>query len=441
MPAGVGILRPGAVVEAEWIRLAALLAGHAVMGLALQRIPSAATLHALGTLAVALWVALFSPHLERIVAVAAYLVGCDVLWRMCDAGMPWEFSKYAASVVLFCGLVRMKKYRLPAAAILYFLLLLPGVLPTSQTFRLSTTVGRISTFLSGPLALAACVCFFTNCKLNRHQIHRALLALVLPTTAIWFIAAVGTFTRRIVFGSESIHAASGDFGPNQVSAALGLGALVVVLNLMRTPTGLYRKALLIGVIIAFLSQSALTLSRGGVYTAVGGLLPAVFYLMRDSRSHKRLITIGLLLGVLGVFVIYPLLNSYTGGALGGRFQEKGMTGRETLLMLDVDLWMENPVFGVGIGLSQFAHPISNGQYLMNHNEFTRLLAEHGAFGLIALILLLVMAAGRMLAASAPEDKALAAALLAWSLLFLFVNGMRISAPSFCFGLAMMRPRQ
>jgi hypothetical protein len=35
---------------------------------------------------------------------------------------------------------------------------------------------------------------------------------------------------------------------------------------------------------------------------------------------------------------------------------------------------------------------------------------------------------------------MAAALIVWALLFMFVNGMRLAAPSFAFGLAMLAVR-
>jgi O-antigen ligase len=56
--------------------------------------------------------------------------------------------------------------------------------------------------------------------------------------------------------------------------------------------------------------------------------------------------------VLGIAVIYPFVDEYAEGGVSRRFNEKGMTGREALINADIELWPENPLFGVGIGRSQ-----------------------------------------------------------------------------------------
>ena len=70
-----------------------------------------------------------------------------------------------------------------------------------------------------------------------------------------------------------------------------------------------------------------------------------------------------------------------------------------------------------------------------HTELTRLLAEHGLLGAGAVTLLFVMAFRALQGARAMRDKALVAALLAWSLLTMSHMAMRIVAPSLVFGLA------
>jgi hypothetical protein len=76
--------------------------------------------------------------------------------------------------------------------------------------------------------------------------------------------------------------------------------------------------------------------------------------------------------------------------------------------------------------------------LTAHTEQTRLLAEHGAFGIIALITVLAMAATRFLQTSSLMMRAFVSSMLFWVLLYMAANGMRIAAPSFVFGLAFLR---
>jgi hypothetical protein len=429
------------VLETEWLPLAAAFAGHAALGFAMHHSGTLATLHALATFAAGMWIVFFSPRIDRILCVIAYATGADVLWRMCGASVPWEFSKYSIAVLSICALIRFRRYRIPAPALLYFLLLLPSAIVTAQRFKyLGNTISRFSMFLSGPFAVACCACFLVNVRLTRAQINQVLLALTLPISGVVFIAGYGTFTKPINFGTQSLHDASGDFGPNQVSSILGFGALLLILYLLRTQTGVYRKLLLVSVIVALLGQCALTFSRGGLYAAVCSLVASAFFYGRDRRTQKKIIYGLLGLAIVGALVLFPLLNSFTRGALEKRFEETGLTGREVLMKIDFDLFLENPVYGVGVGLSQYFHPMLGTQYIMNHNEFTRMLCEHGLFGVLALLVVITLPIGRLFSATTNEDRAFVVALYTWCALFLFVNGFRISAPSFCFAFALVRPR-
>ena len=70
-----------------------------------------------------------------------------------------------------------------------------------------------------------------------------------------------------------------------------------------------------------------------------------------------------------------------------------------------------------------------------HTEFSRLLAEHGLFGVGCLVLLGVITVRLVKGRAAGGHKALALAGLAWGFLFMTNAGMRIVAPSFFVGFA------
>jgi O-antigen ligase len=144
----------------------------------------------------------------------------------------------------------------------------------------------------------------------------------------------------------------GAAGPNQVAAVLGLGSLGTNAYLVRTPLGFWHKVLVGMVTVVCLGQSALTLSRGGLYASVGAFFPAVCFLAGDGKSRKRMVLTAATFAVLGIAVIYPFVDEYAEGGVSRRFNEKGMTGREALINADIELWPENPLFGVGIGRSQ-----------------------------------------------------------------------------------------
>ena len=84
---------------------------------------------------------------------------------------------------------------------------------------------QLSFNLAGPFALAVSVWFFGALRLTEAQRSRVLLSLAAPAVAVAAVAALRiNHVTAIDFTTESNFATSGGFMPNQVSAALGLGA-------------------------------------------------------------------------------------------------------------------------------------------------------------------------------------------------------------------------
>ena len=62
------------------------------------------------------------------------------------------------------------------------------------------------------------------------------------------------------------------------------------------------------------------------------------------------------------------------------------TGRYNIMISDLKLWEKNFIFGTGVGGSKILRGNeTNG--IASHNEFSRLLAEHGLFGFLFIIML------------------------------------------------------
>ncbi|MGE0887127.1 MAG: O-antigen ligase family protein [Blastocatellales bacterium] len=408
---------------------------QAGLALLMRQSSAVATVHAWATLAVGAYFALSGVRLERVAYVAAYITGAEVLWRMTNAGAFWEFGKYAVSAIFLLALLRAGLLRGPIPAIIYFALMLPSLILPLININTGEMRDQISFNLSGPFALMVCVWFFSHLKLTLAQLRWLFVSLIAPTIGIAAISIFSTFTSKLAFSTESNFATSGGFGPNQVSAALGLGAMLAALYLMlRGVRKLSERALMIACVLVFSIQSALTLSRGGLYCAAGGLLLAAMYLIRDPRTRTKLILASVASFLLVNFIILPQLSDFTGGALVRRFQDVGMTGRDKIMMADMQTWADNPVFGVGPGQSKIYHK----QFFRAsaaHTEFSRMLAEHGIFGLIALVLMGVIFIRHLRQARTREAKALVSAVSIWGLLYMFTAAMRVVAPSFTFGLA------
>jgi O-antigen ligase len=132
----------------------------------------------------------------------------------------------------------------------------------------------------------------------------------------------------------------------------------------------------------------------------------------------------------------------TGGTLVTRFRDLDDTHRSEIMRDDLRIFLAHPLTGVGPGEARHNR---TGRPRMAHTEFTRLLAEHGALGLISALCLLLLGIGAVVRARGSADRALAVALVSWSCLTMLHAAMRIAAPAFAFGLAFAfrpaRPRR
>jgi hypothetical protein len=426
----------GLVYRPGW-KAAAFFAAHVPLALLAHQFELIATLHALITIGVGLWWAASSNsrRLDRVAYVVAYIVGAEVLWRMADARVFWEVGKYATVAIFVVAMIKNRRLRGPISILAYFLLLLPSAVLTFMQEDLLWFTLHLRFNLSGPLALLASAWFFSNLKLSAGQLQRLFIALIAPTISIAVITLFMTVTAAsIKFVDESNHATSGGFGPNQVSTALGFGALLALFCALNRKSSKWFRALMFCAMTFLAVQSALTFSRGGLYTAAGAAVAAFFYLSRDPHSRLSLIIVSVFLFVMVSYVVLPRLNAFTGGALSTRFQNTDLTGRANLVEGDLDLWAENPILGVGPGQAM-SYRKSGKRWSAAHTEFSRLLAEHGAFGLAALLLFLVSGARNLRRARGFKSKAMTAAMMGWSCLYMLNAAMRLAAPAFAFGLS------
>jgi O-antigen ligase len=120
-----------------------------------------------------------------------------------------------------------------------------------------------------------------------------------------------------------------------------------------------------------------------------------------------------------------------------RYKDFGTTGRIEIVQDDLRIFKEHPFMGVGPGMATgYRYLFQRG--IVAHTEFSRMLAEHGILGLAAIILLIVIAIRNIRSAKQRKDKAITASLLLWSIAFMFINAMRLVAPSFLFGLTSLQ---
>lgn len=418
------------------------IALHLVIGPIFYEIRQLAVLHAFFVTALGLWWAISRDRpLEWIAYAGAYITGAEVLWRVTRVSGPvlfYEFAKYLLAALFILGLVVRGRLslrgQLPAVG--YFALLLPSALIPLTELDFSIAREDISFNLSGPLALMVSAVFFSQVDLDRLERRSLLLALIGPALSIASITLTLMFTRDVGFDTTagSNKAASGNFGPNQVSAILGLAGLGTLFCMLEDQVTRGFRLLMFVLMVFLLIQSALTFSRGGLYTFAGAALIGFLWLVRDPRKRVRLGLVGVLIFGITDYVVIPRLDELTGGTLLARFQDTSLTGRDDLIRSELQIWAENPVLGVGPGQAMYHRDVSV-TYAAAHTEFSRIVAEHGVFGMASLFMLLTMIVRTMRRGSSAGQQAFALSGWAWSCLFMASAGMRVLAPAFFVGLS------
>lgn len=410
---------------------------HIGLALLIDNFRFAATIHALLVFALGVWTALTSEDIREVIPYVAYIAGAEVLWRMSKASVFWEFGKYATVAILVLALIKNRKpLRQAWLPILYFLMFLPSIILTIGGLGWTDQAREFISFnLSGPLATAICLLFFLQVKMDESLMTKSIWAMVYPIIGVLTLAVYSTLTATAIeFGSEAVFVTSGGYGPNQVSAILGLGALLLIMWMIQTNKkgGRFFSILLV---LALVIQSFLTFSRGGVYNLVIALAVAlVILLFKPTRFIRSFSVVFFLLLIVG-YLVFPQIEELTSGAFSQRFQDINPTSRISIANEDLRLFYENPAFGVGPGMAYFSRGIR--ALASAHTEYTRTLAEHGILGVFALLFLVIQMGVAFIKAPGVIERAWIVALAGWSAVEMAHAAMRIVSISLLLGLAVV----
>ncbi|HEY9087389.1 MAG TPA: O-antigen ligase family protein [Anaerolineaceae bacterium] len=407
---------------------------HIPLGLAMHSYALVANIHAYLTLAVAAYIALSTRDMRKAAWVAAYICGAEILWRMTDVSIFYEIGKYAIVAVLGLCLLRLPIKQSIAMPVGYFLLLTLSIPLTVNGLSLGLARDQISFNLSGPLCLAVAVMFFTQFRLPVQDYYPLTWVLVGPIIGIGASAAFNTATAEAInFTGESNYVTSGGFGPNQVSAILSLGTVMLLMLAIQ-----YRRDRLIALITALglLTISVLTFSRGGLYNVGVSIIAAGIFLMGNARLRRSFLIVLVPAVLIGSYWIYPRLEEFTSGMVTKRFTDTNPTLRFEIMMAEWHTFTRNPLLGTGPGMGRFERYGELGYWVSSHTEYTRMIAEHGIPGIFAIVLLLLMASRALRRTPPGIQQVWCAALLAWSCTEMAHAAMRIAAVAFIFGLAM-----
>lgn len=387
-----------------------------------------------------------SQKATKVLMACSYIVGAEVFLRMTGGSLLYETSKYLVILFTLMGLFTVKLNKQPIPYILYVFLLIPGILVAGFTATEQTTLRTAIAFnLSGPVCLGIVSIFCYKLKISYKNIHEILLYMALPLIAITtYLFLYTPDIRETITGTGSNFAASGGFGPNQVSTVLGLGMFVFSARFFMLSPTLFLK-LLNGFLLAIISfRGIVTFSRGGIITALFMIAAFIYFYFRkvNTKAKFRISRLVIVFASLGL-LIWLFSSIQTSGLIENRYanqdalgREKAdiSTGRSDLISFELEEFFKNPVLGVGVGKIKELRQIAEGIEAASHNEMSRILSEHGLFGLVAILILLITPL--LIRIKTKSNIFFYSCYIFW---FLTINhsSMRIAAPAFVYGLCLL----
>ncbi|MCK6577909.1 MAG: O-antigen ligase family protein [Anaerolineae bacterium] len=402
--------------------------------------PGWSALHSLIPLAVGLYFAT-NRRVPVIYAayMAAYIAGCEVMWRQNEFAAFWESGKIYSSLILFAAWVRDKKPKLTWAPALYLLALLPGILLT--VVQLFDVKSLLSSNATGPVSLFIMVAFFSTQRLSSDEVRRLFTAFALPVVGIAGIVIYRVNNLDIAWTGDSNNETSG-FGANQVSTAISmawffLAAMTIVFFSGRQRALNY--ALAVGTAIWMVVAAFFTFSRGGLIGS-GVALIVMMVLMLGVPSRRMSVAVALAGVALFFAIIFPSLDNTTQGYLAARYNAESpdqdlTTHRARLIQQEIQVFLKYPITGVGVGQGKAVRDAEFDFLSASHTEYTRLLAEHGILGVGANILIVIIAFQAFRKQETWQGRALSLSLIAWGLIYMSHAAMRTVEPSLAIGLA------
>ena len=396
-----------------------------------------------------IWVIKKGNKNEEVLCVAAYIVGVEVFLRMAGGIILYEYAKYG--VMLFC-IIGMFYNGISKGAFIYWvyiLLLVPGILIGAEVLSFHTDIRKTILFnISGPICLGIASLYTFQKKIGIDKVNTILVFLGLPIlSCVTYLFFYSPDVKDALTGTASNSQLSGGFGPNQVATILGLGMFIFFTRLIFDSKVkiLFITNLIIAAYITY--RGMITFSRGGMLTGFVMILVFLLYIYLNSKNkgkYKLNYFIGLI--VIAMFCIWSYTSYQTDGLIDkryankdalGRVKQDQFTGRGELIEGEIKMFLENPVFGVGVAKgSELRSPKEGMENIMaSHDEISRTLAEHGALGIIALMILLFTPI--FLYFDNKQNIYLFPFLIFW---FLTINhaAMRTASPAFIYALALLK---
>lgn len=376
---------------------------------------------------------------------AAYLAGGEVFFRQTSAVIFYETGKYAVIIFLVIGMFFKGASSKTVPFWIYLLILFPGVVMVTFTMSYDFEFRKQVAFnLAGPVCLGVSALYCYYKKIKKEDFQRVLLMLLMPviSQAVYLLFYTPSLDEAMISFSGN-YAATGGFGPNQISTIMGLAVFLLSTRLFTI------KNLKINIIDAVLLlmvgyRGVVSFSRGGIVTAILSVMAfLMFYYFKQNGKMIRSLNFKII-GVILIFTSVWMFSSLeTGGLIGNRYtnrnamgqmEEDITTGRAELIETELTAFYHHPITGIGVGKGKEYREEQLGIGIASHNELSRLLAEHGILGVFALCILIFVPITFWF--KFKNNYYFLAFVVFW---FMTINhsAMRIALPAFVYGLALL----
>ncbi len=422
-----------------------LIVLHLAIGLLVSMIPISAKLLNVLIIIFSIFYVVKSKNKNLAVFYAcAYLTLSEVFFRMTNGFLLYESRKYLLIVLPIIALVNQYSRSKAYIYLTYIFLLFVSIFFTD--YGIDESIRKMIAFnLSGPISLGFFAFFCYNNKITIQQLNKILFYACLPVISmLLYLILYNPNIKDVVTGTGSNFATSGGFGPNQVATVLGFGIFIFLTRLVLRKVTSLQALLELLFLIACVYRGLITFSRGGILT---GLIASFFFIMimflKGNKAVLSKINKMLILFVIAGLGVWFYTVSQTSGMIENRYLNKNAagiekaditTGRAEIANIEINAFLENPIFGVGVGKVKQYRFERTGILAASHNEITRLLSEHGIIGLFAFLILFISPLFYRLK---NRNNIYFYSFLAFWFLTINHSAMRIAFPSFIYGLSLL----
>lgn len=384
-----------------------------------------------------------SKKTTTIMAACAYFVGAEVFFRMTKGSIAYEASKYLVILFVLLGMffkgVSGKGY----PYFIYLILLVPSIIVASLDLDLDANFRTNLAFvLSGPVCLGLGSLFFFDRKVKHKDIIGMLAYMSMPiVTMAVYLMVFNPSVKDTITNTASNYVSSGGFGPNQVSTILGLGVFAFTVRLLIKSPTIFLKLLNSFFLVLIAYRAIITFSRGGVIAAIITILAflVIFYAKALPRVKTKIIG-SITVLITAMFISWFISSFTTMGLIDKRYSNKDALGREKqdlttgrteLVLNELEGFLENPFLGIGASNTKYNR---EGRSIVTHNEISRLLSEHGIFGVFILLILIFTPLSYR---SINRKNIFFYAFMAFWFATINHSAMRIAAPAFFYAIALL----